>query len=71
MTVGTRVRELRRKRGLSREQLAVAAGTSSSTMFRLETLEDIPKVEILERIADELGTTASALLERAPKTEAS
>lgn len=65
VTIGTKVRALRRELDISSEQLAVRSGTSSSTLGRLERADIVPKVEILERIARELGTDASSLLSEA------
>lgn len=65
MSVGTKVRSLRKEQKLSAEQLAVRAGVSSSTLGRLERSDLIPGVPILERIAAQLGTDASALLSEA------
>lgn len=65
VTIGTKVRALRRELDISSEQLAVRSGTSSSTLGRLERANIVPKLPILERIAAELGTNASSLLSEA------
>lgn len=65
MTVGNRVRLLRERKGLTREQLAVYAGCSATTLTRLERDERVPKVEILDRLARELDTNTADLLREA------
>lgn len=61
-TLPENVRSRRAAKGLSREQLAVAAGTSVATLVRLENQGKAPNLTILDRIARELDTTTSALL---------
>ena len=63
MQVGTRVRQLRTQHKLSMEVLARRAETSVATISRLERANAYPKVETLIRIATELGTSVSYLLE--------
>lgn len=65
MSVGTKVRTLRRELDITAEQLAVRAGVSSSTLGRLERADIMPNLRILNRIARELGTDASSLLSEA------
>lgn len=62
MSIGTKVRTLRKSQNVSAEQLAVRAGVSSSTLGRLERSDILPNLRILERIAEELGTDAPSLL---------
>jgi transcriptional regulator with XRE-family HTH domain len=54
---------------LTRERFAVAAGISVATLVRLENLGAAPKLDILERIAAQLDTTAAALLYEAATDE--
>lgn len=63
------IREWREFRKLTQEQLADAIGTTKTSISRIETLKQSYTQEILEAIADELGTTPGALLSRRP-TEA-
>ncbi len=66
MTVlGDRVRAARRKRGLSREQLAAAAGCSYFTLARIERPGSTydPRLSTLRRIADGLKIYIAELLE--------
>lgn len=55
LTPGQIVAQRRSEAGLSREQLAVAAGVSSATLGRLERDGVIPKHTILASICRELG----------------
>lgn len=58
-----RIRSLRKKRGLSLEQLADMVGTSRQTVHRYETgvIANIPH-EKIEALARALGTTPSSLM---------
>lgn len=58
---GTRLRELRQRRGLTQEQLAVKAGVYSRTVRRIEQGEDTT-LGTLEAIAAALDMTAAELL---------
>ena len=61
--LGERVRELRRKRGLTLETLAARVGSSKSYIWEIEN-KDVarPSADILHRIAGALETTAEYLL---------
>ena len=65
MTTGERIKERRKRMGLSAETLADRVGVSPSTMCRYEN-GDISKIDadILDRIASELQTTSAYLLGR-------
>lgn len=54
-TLPDRLRELREARGLSRGELARAAGTSESAVAMLERGERSPSLELAGRLADALG----------------
>ena len=63
MALGSRLRRTREAAGLTREVLAVSAGVSVSTLLRLENDATArPRIDVLEKIAAQLGTTTSALL---------
>ena len=49
--VGTRIRELRRKAGLTQERLAERVGLDSRHLSRLEVGRHFPSLQSLERIA--------------------
>ncbi len=66
MTVlGDRIWKARKRRRLSREQLAAAAGCSYFTLARIERPGSTydPKLSTLRRIADGLHVALSELLE--------
>lgn len=57
-----RIRELRKSRKLTIEQLATAAGISQPHLSRLESHKRMLLVPVAERIAAALGTTAAEVL---------
>jgi putative molybdopterin biosynthesis protein len=61
-TFPARLRELRALKGLSRDQLAVAAGTSSHSIAKLEQGMRAPSLELAWRIADALSCSLDALV---------
>ena len=67
--LGVKIKELRRGKGLTLEQLAQAADSSKSYMWEIEN-KDVarPSAEKLERIAEVLGVTAAFLID-ASQTE--
>lgn len=52
-----RIRQLRKFKGMTQEQLAKEAGLSVMSIRRYEAMERVPNNENLQRIADALGTT--------------
>jgi transcriptional regulator with XRE-family HTH domain len=69
---GARLRELRRSRGLTQAQLAQEARLTASYVGRLEAGGASPGIDLVQRLADALGTTIHDLLptEAPPETEA-
>ena len=63
------LRHLREQRGLSREQLAVWAGTSSSTVYRIEHGQNSPTFDNMAKLAGTLGVPLSALCTAAEGAE--
>ncbi len=61
-TLSSRLKVLRKARGLSQEQLAVTAGISTSTVVRIENGRIVPDTKTIEKLAVELGVTAAELL---------
>ena len=59
----TRIREIRRRRGLTLQALAEKVGTTPQTIQRLETNNMTVSVDWLLRIADALNLSAADLLE--------
>lgn len=62
--LGVKIKELRRGKGLTLEQLAQATESSKSYMWEIEN-KDVarPSAEKLERIAEVLGVTAGFLMD--------
>jgi len=62
--LGTKVKDLRRKKGLTLEQLAQLTDSSKSYMWELEN-KDVarPSAEKLGKIAEQLDTTVEFLLD--------
>ena len=69
-SLGNKLRELRKQRNMTLEQLSKLAGLSKSYLWELENRESRkPSAEKLTALADELGVTAACLLDedlRAP-----
>jgi len=62
--LGIKIKELRRDKGLTLEQLAQATDSSKSYMWEIENKEVArPSAEKLERIAAVLGVTAGFLID--------
>jgi transcriptional regulator with XRE-family HTH domain len=63
ITLGERIRLLRREAGLSQEDLGQSSGMSTSYISRLETGEVNPTVEALSRIVKVFGLTIDTVLD--------
>ncbi|QEE36311.1 helix-turn-helix transcriptional regulator [Octadecabacter sp. SW4] len=59
--VGLNVRNLRSSRGLSQEQLALAADVDRSYISEIELAKNSASIDVLERIADALGVDPKEL----------
>jgi transcriptional regulator with XRE-family HTH domain len=57
-----RLRELRHSRGLTQESLARQANITTSYVGRLETAGAAPGIDLVDRLAKALGTTAQDLM---------
>jgi transcriptional regulator with XRE-family HTH domain len=60
--LGRRVRDERRRRGFTLEDLAAASGVSRSMLSEVERGSRVPTVLVLDRIATGLGTSIARLL---------
>jgi tetratricopeptide (TPR) repeat protein len=67
--VGRRVRDLRRRRGLKQAELA-ASRVSTAYVSRIESGQRRPERDVLEFLAERLGTTADYLLTGVGRDEA-
>lgn len=62
--LGDKIRELRKKHGLTLEKLAIAAGLSKSYLWELENRDSQrPSAEKLTALADVLGVSSAYFLE--------
>lgn len=59
--LGVRVKELRKERGWSQEDLADRAGMSQSHVCRLETGQHVPEHKTIEKLALAFGVPVSAV----------
>ena len=60
-TIGQRIREERKRQGLTMAQLGEKMGISGSLVGRYERGEENPKMETVVRFADALGILVSGL----------
>lgn len=60
--IGTFIKELRKEKGLTQEQLAEILNVSGRTVSRWETGTNIPDISLLASMADTLGVNTSELL---------
>lgn len=67
--LGMKIKELRRERGLTLDQLAQATESSKSYMWEIES-KDVarPSAEKLEKIAGALGVTSAFLIDASQVT---
>ena len=59
-TIGTRIAALRKKRGLTQEQLGSQVGVSAQAVSKWEN-GGAPDVELLPALADRLGVTRQSI----------
>lgn len=59
--VGLNIRNLRNSRGLSQEQLALAADLDRSYISEIELAKNSASIDVLERIADALDVAPKEL----------
>ncbi|MDP3814242.1 helix-turn-helix domain-containing protein [Pseudomonas sp.] len=61
MHIGQVIYALRREKGLTQEALALEAETATSNLSRIEKGQRRPSGALLERLADALGTSVTAI----------
>ena len=71
MTLGEKIREARRKCGLSQEQLAEKMSVSRSAVAKWETDKGLPDVGNLKLLGQLLHTSLDRLLDDGEETEES
>lgn len=62
VNIGARIRELRRRRGVSQGEIARKIGTAMCCLSRIENGVYYPTIGMIERIADALDVPARVLL---------
>ena len=62
MTIGNRIRQARRSKGLTQEQLGKLCGMADSAVRRYESNKGNPTIATLNRIAEALGVSPQYLL---------
>lgn len=63
MPTGTKIKEIRKQKGLTQKQLGDLCGMADSAIRRYENGNANPKIETLQKIADALGCEIFDLLE--------
>lgn len=63
MLLGARIKELRKRAGLSQDQLAEKVGIESKYLSRIEVGKRHPSLDALERIADSLQVEMKELFD--------
>ncbi len=67
--VGEQIKDLRKKVGLTQDELAVKVGVPSNTVSRWEKAVYKPKLHDLEKLADIFGVSVSAFFPAPETTE--
>ena len=62
--LGERLKELRRERGMTQNQLAVIMGVSKTTICQWETMKQEPSIEMLIKMADFFHTSVDYIIGR-------
>ena len=65
-TMGKRISDLRKNKGMTQEQLAQQVGVTAQAVSKWENDLSCPDISILPRLAEVLGVTTDELLGRAP-----
>jgi transcriptional regulator with XRE-family HTH domain len=63
MLLGARIKELRKRTGLSQDQLAEKVGIESKYLSRIEVGKRDPSLDVLERLADSLQVEMKELFD--------
>jgi len=64
-TFGKKLREAREAKGLSQQELAKSIGSIHTVIGRYERDEMKPSIDVVKRLAEELGTTVGYLIDEA------
>nr|MCR4675015.1 helix-turn-helix domain-containing protein [Lachnospiraceae bacterium]MCR5546775.1 helix-turn-helix domain-containing protein [Lachnospiraceae bacterium] len=70
MTIGERIKKIRKEKNISVESIAKSLGVSKTTVYRYEdsTIEKIP-LQIFDKLCDILGVTSAELMGNTPDPE--
>lgn len=63
MKIGMAIKQIRLERGATQEQVALDAGTFAGNISKIERGQQLPSLDLLEKIASALHTKVSALYE--------
>ena len=69
MTIGEKIQNLRKQRGMSQEQLAEALGVSRQAVSKWEAGQSVPDIDKIISICDYFGVTTDYILRNAEMTE--
>lgn len=62
MTIGEKIRAIRKEKGMTQKQLADICKMADSAIRKYESGQVVPKMEMIQRIAKALGVPASQLM---------
>ena len=70
MKIGERIKEIRKSRGLSVEEVAEKIDVSVSTLYRYEnsSISKVP-IDVIDKLSSALGVTTGELMGNAPQTD--
>lgn len=69
MTVGERIKRVRKQKGMTQEQVGACAGMAGSQIRKYEIDSGHPKIETLHKIADALNVDVFELIGEDPRRE--
>ncbi len=69
MTIGQRIKELRKQKGISRQQFQKETGIGTNTQFSWESDKTFPNAKSLELLADYYGVSIDYIMLRSPHVE--
>lgn len=64
--IGKYLRALRRRRGMSQQELALALGVSKQTISNWEVGRKVPRMKAIEKIANVFGVSRNSILAGLP-----
>ena len=64
--IGKYLRDLRRRRGMSQQELALALGVSKQTISNWEVGRKVPRMRTVEKIANIFGVSRNSILAGLP-----